>query len=110
MLYGKKAIAEAYQKQETSYILEFRHPVHKQQCAIDASEESLALGFGRFINHHRRKANTKWHLLECNTEVRVAVTALRRIKRGEEILLDYFRFSCWNSEEIKGNPWLKSSD
>jgi SET domain-containing protein len=88
--------------------LEFIHPITKQLCAIDATEDNPAFGFGRYINHHRQKPNAAWRTVMSNGEVRVAVVALQKIQRGDEILLDYFRFARWTPQELINNPWLKS--
>lgn len=53
-------------------------------------QDCLAIGFGSLINHSQFRANTKYELVDNGSGYRVLrFTALRKIERRSEILIDY---------------------
>lgn len=119
--YAGELISEARaQDRESEYEREIPSPgcymfyfVHsaKRLCidstrvpADDVSCGALLFGYGRYINHARKRANLVGKVVvDSKGRPRLCFFAKRSISANEELLIDY---GDRDRENIKANPWL----
>lgn len=71
----------------------------------DTTSECMKYGFGRYINHARKRANLVGRVItDSSSRPRLCFFAKRRIQADEELLIDY---GDRDRATLKANPWLK---
>ena len=78
--------------------------VDSTRVALDDAQH-LRLGYGRYINHSRGKANLYGRVIGVQGRPHLCFFAKRAIRVGEELLIDYGDRS---RESRQAFPWLNS--
>ncbi|XP_075261866.1 uncharacterized protein LOC142353498 [Convolutriloba macropyga] len=70
---------------------------------IDATKEKESFGYGRLLNHSRKRANCRTKAIWVKSEPKLILVANRTINEGEELLYDYGDRS---KTALENHPWL----
>ena len=70
---------------------------------IDATRELESYGYGRLLNHSRKKANCRTKSITVDGGAKLILIANRTINEGEEMLYDYGDRS---KTALSNHPWL----